>query len=167
MKAILSFVRREWSDPYLQAFRGKNIRYAIVEKKGGDTRPDTIEFDREGNIITTKKFWSHNRFFYDSAGFKVIQWQLSCTYACYKIQYVSRGDTLTSRWREYRQWTPTNTNDTTTISLPQSDEWRFDKEGRVIENIGRSSKYIYDGDKLTHIHEASGSKGGWYYYLRQ
>ena len=62
----------EWSDPYLQAFRGKNIRYAIVENKGGDTRPDTIEFDREGNIITTKRFWSHNRFFYDSAGFKVI-----------------------------------------------------------------------------------------------
>src|SRR5687767_9983188 len=81
----------EWSDPYLQAFRGKNIRYAIIENKGGDTRPDTIECDHEGNIIRIKEFWSHKRFYYDSAGFKVIETQSNGTY---KIQYVTRGDTL-------------------------------------------------------------------------
>lgn len=60
----------ELSDPYLQSFRNKNIRFIVFERIGEiDPRPDTIELDVHGNVVSITGPYEREKRAYDARDF--------------------------------------------------------------------------------------------------
>jgi hypothetical protein len=154
----------EYSDPYLNSFRNKNIHYIVIYDKGGDTRTDTIELDRKGDIIKTKRFWRTERRAYDSAGFCIRLWQNSDITGNYHLKHSIKEDTLIQWRREYNsdEWAPMTDTSTHAFVYHGTEKFVFDESGRVTfeywdqpdemtMNQGRDDemiRYVYSKDKL-------------------
>lgn len=145
----------ELSDPYLQSFRNKKIKYVISERlEVKDFYPDTIEFDRQGNIVRIRhtRIWGdEERRAYDSSGFLVRRWLRSDVVLQYIARYSIKGDTLVQSWRELKSHDWDLSGDTT--SMPREvDHYIFDQKGKLIhgsdEDHGGPIIHIYSNNKL-------------------
>ena len=140
----------EFNDPYLNAFRGKNIKYVILERQDRQSIPDTIELDKAGNIIRIMSWWSKELRSYDSQGFLQRVRQQSDITLNYVLRYSLKGDTLQQTWREINSpdW---NLNTDTVSNRDHVILFIYDSKGRIdteIEYGGSSIKYVYVGDLL-------------------
>lgn len=141
----------ELSDPYLQSFRNKNIRFIVFERIGEvNSRPDTIELDSRGNIISITGPYEREKRAYDSNGFLVKRWIFSDFSVLYIARYTVRGDTLIQTLRECnsRDW---NLQGDTTTRLHKVNFFLLDSEGRVTQEFDDGFgplMYIYSQGKL-------------------
>jgi hypothetical protein len=146
------FLPPELSDPYLQSFRNKNIKYITSERLGRlkDPYPDTIDFDRRGNIVRIKRYGEEEKRAYDANDFLVRRWQRSDVTVQYIARYSIHGDTLVQSWRELnsRDWDLRGD----TITRPHKvKSFVFDRNGRLIHEFIDGSGpmiYIYSKNKL-------------------
>ncbi|MGC3945588.1 MAG: hypothetical protein QM762_13895 [Chryseolinea sp.] len=137
----------EFSDPYLEAFRGKNIKFIVSEPP----LSDTIEFDRRGNLVRIKKYGQEEKRAYDSNNFLIRRWIRSDFTKQYTVRYSNHGDTLIQIWRELNSNDWILRNDTT--SFPHEvDHFVFDKSGRIIQEFDDGFgpvRYVYSHGKLS------------------
>jgi hypothetical protein len=143
----------EFSDPYLECFRDKNIRLIVFERMGEiDPRPDTIELDVKGNIVNITGPYERERRAYDSNGFLVKRRIFSDFSVQYIARYLVRGDTLIQAWRECnsRDW---NLRGDTTTRPYKVNFFVLDSHGRVTQEFDDGFgplMYIYSQGKLMH-----------------
>jgi hypothetical protein len=140
----------EFSDPYLNSFRGKDIKYVILERQDWHSNPDTIELDRVGNIVRIESGASTVRQSYDSLGFLRRKLERSDISSHYLIRYSLKGDTLLQIWREINS---SNWN----LGTDTSSRWHhvvifeYDSKGKIATEINGGSdviKYVYEDDLL-------------------
>lgn len=139
----------EFNDPYLNSFRGKNIKYVIMERQDRQSSPDTIELDNAGNIIRIKSWWSTELRSYDSIGFLQRLRHRSDITLNYILRYSLKGDTLQQTWREINspEW---NLDSDTSSTTHHVLFFICDGKGRIATEIDGESliKYIYVDDLL-------------------
>lgn len=77
----------EMSDPYLQSFRNKNIKFIVLDRIGErNPRPDTIELDGWGNVIAITGPYEREKRAYDTNGF-LVKRRISSDFS---VQYIAR-----------------------------------------------------------------------------
>ena len=142
----------EFSNPYLQSFRNKNIKHIISERLGPtkDPYPDTIDFDRRGNIVRIKRSGEEEKRAYDANDFLVRRWQTSDVTVQYIARYSVHGDTLVQSWRKLnsRDW---HLQGDTTTRPHEINYFVFDRAGRIIQEFIDGSgplTYVYSKNKL-------------------
>lgn len=141
----------EFSDPYLQSFRNKNIKFIVFERIGEiNPRPDTIELDRKGNVVNITGPYEREKRAYDANGFLVKRRIFSDFSVQYIARYSVRGDTLIQTMRECnsRDW---NLQGDTTTRPHKVNFFVIDNDGRVIQEFNDRFgllMYIYSQGKL-------------------
>ncbi|MGC3945589.1 MAG: hypothetical protein QM762_13900 [Chryseolinea sp.] len=142
----------ELSDPYLESFRDKGIKYVISEKLGRatDPFPDTIQLDRLGNVQRIRRYGEEERRAYNDSNFLVRRWLRSDVTVQYDIRYSMLGDTLVQSWRELnsRNW---DSHQDTSGRQRDVNLFVFDPAGRIAheftDGVGPVD-YIYDKNIL-------------------
>jgi hypothetical protein len=141
----------ELSDPYLQSFRNKNIKFIVLERIGDkNPRPDTIELDGWGNVINITGPYERENRAYDATGFLVKRRVSSDFSVQYIARYLVRGDTLVQTVREYNSSDWNLQGDTTTRSH-KVNFFVLDSQGRVTQEFDDGFgplMYIYSQGKL-------------------
>ncbi|MFD0998576.1 hypothetical protein ACFQ21_04630 [Ohtaekwangia kribbensis] len=141
----------ELSDPYLQSFRNKNIRFIVFERIGEiDPRPDTIELDVHGNVVSITGPYEREKRAYDARDFLVKRMMFSDFSVQYIARYSVRGDTLIQTMRECnsRDW---NLHGDTTTRPYKVNFFVLDSEGKVTQEFDDGFgplMYIYSESKL-------------------
>lgn len=147
------FLPVEYSDPYFESFRGKAIKYVIVQnvETGLNAIPDTIELDQSGNIIRINSPYFTEKRSYSANNFLERRWHRSDVTANYIVRYSAKRDTLVQCWRTVSP-TDWQMGRDTVSSILWKVFLRYNKEGRVIEEhdarLNHLSKYIYQSGKL-------------------
>ena len=141
----------EFSDPYLQSFRNKNIKYVISERlEAKDLYPDTIELDQQGNIVRIRRWGEEERRTYDSNGILLRWWLRSDITLHYIAKYSVHGDTLVQLWRKLNSHVWDLGSDTTTRPY-EVNFFVLDKSGRITQSSRDGfgpTIYIYSKNKL-------------------
>lgn len=140
----------EFNDPYLNSFRGKNIKYVIQQNEDQHLYPDTIELDKAGNIIRIKSWFVTELLSYDSIGFLQRKLHVSDIVLNYVIKYSPKGDTLQQTWREINSSDWNLGMDTSSIRH-HVVLYIYNSKGRIESEqvYGRNLiKYSYDDDLL-------------------
>jgi hypothetical protein len=152
LKSPVTISPPELSDPYLQSFRNKNIKYIIFERLGRvkDPYPDTIELDHRGNIVRIHRSGEEEKREYDGNDFLIRRWLRSDVTVQYLARYSIHGDTLVQSWREFKSGDWDLRYDTTT--RPHDiNYFIFGLNGRVTHEFIDGSGpmiYIYSKNKL-------------------
>lgn len=141
----------ERSDPYLEAFRNKNIRYAVVETDS-DFRPDTISFDKLGNVVRIWNPFYREKRGYDSEGFLVRLWHYNDFTTSLVANYSWSGDTVNQSWRAVVPTAWELTQDTSSVRYGTPIRFIVNKAGKILEeknpSLNEMIKYIYVDNKL-------------------
>jgi hypothetical protein len=151
---IVTSLPPEFSDPYLQSFRNKNLKYVLSERIIGTKAldPDTIELDRRGNIVRIAGPNGREKRAYDVNNFLVRRRLSSDIVENYIARYSIRGDTLFQSWRELNSndW---NLHGDTTTRPYKFKIFVFNQNGKVIHEFNEQFgliNYIYKKDILSY-----------------
>jgi hypothetical protein len=137
-----------YSDPYLDSFRRRGMRYMICFDADDSLVSDTITFDKEGNIIELKSFGLNERRSYDSLYFVKHILRINDTPSNHFINYFfnNKGQ-LVQEWREvnHLDW---SLEESQTDKVSRVILFELDGNGRITQEIDTTGNelalLIYD-----------------------
>lgn len=151
-------------DPYLDAFRNRNIKYMLTYLTTSDSSDfeavsnDTTTFDRQGNFLFRKAFMHHERRQYDSLNFLTRMLVITDgPRQNYTINYYfDSNSNLVQEWFDHKYTLEWSLPKSDTGALVNTIKYELDDKGRVIKEIGSTGKvysiYLYDTqNKLSEI----------------
>jgi len=113
------------NDPFLESFKGKGLKMAVIAESGSASINDTIFFDRVGNIISKKNVYSTHQYGYDETGNLDRVLSINDIPSNYLIKYEYNKGVVLQTWYLL-------------------NHLKWEKENEILDTIDRVVKFEFD-----------------------